>query len=156
MKLAQLRHAALPLLFLILVATTVVLMIVFRDSGGESDGGDAYSSGRGARVHDLDDAPKARFISLFISNNSGIVSLMIGGKTDEFNTITESLKVAKPVSGGEDETFSDLLVIYFGEEDTLEVSYSRSRNLLDWGGTVYQPPADLAPVLKSVEEKTAY
>lgn len=156
MKLAWFRRAALPLLFLTLASLAIVVMIVFRDGGSGSGGRDAYSSDRGVRVHGLDDAPQARFISLFISNNSGIASLMIGGRTDEFKGITEAMKDAEPAPGSEDETFSDLMVVYFGENDTMEVSYSRSRNLLSWGETIYQPPADLAPVLKSVEEKTAY
>lgn len=156
MKPDQLRRAALPLLFLTLVSIAIVVMIVFRDSGSGSGGGDAYLNDSRTRAHDLDDAPQARFISLFISNNSGIASLMIGGRTDEFKSITEAMKDAEPAPGSEDETFSDLLVIYFGENETMEVSYSRSRNLLSLGETIYQPPADLATVLKSVEEKTAY
>lgn len=100
------------------------------------------------------DVPKARFLSIFVSDPAGnLASYMVGSGTPEFDGFAEAITGAQPAPGESDETFSDLLVISFGSNDTLELSYSRSRNQFILDDVLYQPTADLSPMISTVESK---
>jgi len=102
----------------------------------------------------LADVPQARFISIFVSDTAGnLASFMVGGETPEFDGFAEAIANAQPAPGLSDETFSDLLVVSFGTNDTLEVQYSRSLNQFMFEDVLYQPAADLSPMISVVESK---
>lgn len=142
----------------LLVATVIIAAVLvvanYRGDGGTGAGN--YEAARTAtgRAHGLDDSPQARFLSIFVYDaRGGVSSFMVGGGTEEFGRFAEAIRDAQPVGETEDETFSDLLVLSFGSNDTMEMSYSRSRNLLAFNGQVYRPPLDLAAIIGSVEQR---
>jgi len=142
---------ALGTLLIVLALVTVLLM----GSGGASgDNTSNQKTGDPARERTLSEVPGARFLSIFVSDaNGGLASYMVGGKTDEFQDFTEAVAAASQLDGFGDETFEDLLVFSFGENDTLEMSYSRTLNRFILGDRVYQPSGNLAPMIDLVEKK---
>ena len=69
----------------------------------------------GAPRRTLAEAPQARFISLFVTNPAGgVSSFLVGGKTDEFNAFAAAVAEGRPIEGGSDESFTDLIVFSFG------------------------------------------
>jgi hypothetical protein len=145
---------------LLIVATVAVLSVVIlfmvRPHDGDNNPADNadLTGGPPARRHDLSEAPRADFISIFVYDaNGGVSSFMVGGRTEEFNSFTVALKDAAPVSESEDSSFSDLLVLSFGDSDTMELPYSRSRNLMMFEDRIYRPSANLAPLIAVVEKR---
>lgn len=154
MKPAPPRRAALALLFLAFVAASVLLMILFQENTGPGNRTASYEETDGGKAHNLADAGKAKFLSVFVYDaNGGVTSLMVGGRTEEFSLIAGALEEASAAEGVEDETFADLLVFYFNENDTMEIAYSRRHNLLLANGRLYRPAIELAPVIAVVEAK---
>ena len=102
----------------------------------------------------LAESPRARFLSIFVSDPAGgLASYLVGGGTEEFNGFASAIAGAQAVEGAGDESFSDLLVLSFGANDTLEVSYSRSRNQFIIDDRLYRPTDDLAPMIGAVEQR---
>ncbi|MHB1361317.1 MAG: hypothetical protein ACYCW5_01800 [Thermoleophilia bacterium] len=150
--------------FVVFIASLAALLallglmtfLLARNGGGAAgaDAGSGTTGTGGAREHALQDAPQARFLSVFTSNADGsLASYMVGGKTEEFNTFAADVASGQPVEGASDATFSDLLVFSFGAGDTLEVAYSRRRNQFILGDKLYQPAGNLAPMIANVEQK---
>ncbi len=141
---------------IILAFASVALLLVFRftfDRGNGSpeqdDGADAV-----AVTHSLSDAESAEFLTVFVYDEGGmLVSLMVGGSTEEFSSIAAAVAGASPAEGVIDDTFSDLLVFSFGEGDTMEVPYSRARDLLFYENQLLTPASELPPVIDSVEKR---
>jgi hypothetical protein len=143
-------------LLALLVVASVVLLLIVRAHG--DDGGDASAvaaiTDMEHPAHRLADVPGAAFVSVFVYDaNGGVSSFMVGGGTGEFLQMAAAVGRAQTVDGSEDASFGDLLVFSFGGNDTLEVPYSVSRNLLDFNGAVYRPAADLAPLITKVENR---
>lgn len=142
--------ATFAFLVLILGVATYLLL---GDSGTSGEDG-ASGAGAAPRERTLQDAPQARFLSIFSSSGDGsLSSYLVGGKTDEFNAFGEAIAGARPADGASDETYADLLVLSFGEDDTLEISYSRAHNRFILGDVIYEPATELAPMIESVEQK---
>lgn len=145
----------LGLLALLMVVLVFLASRVISDSeeeAGGSGGGRVDTTTVTPRT--LADVPQARFLSIFVSDAAGnLASYMVGGDTPEFDGFAEAMANAQPAPGISDETFSDLLVISFGTNDTLELSYSRSRNQFILEDVLYQPTASLSPMIATVESK---
>ncbi|MHB8857877.1 MAG: hypothetical protein ACYC6Z_00100 [Thermoleophilia bacterium] len=134
----------------------LMTFLIARNSGGTAgaDGGIEGTGATGPRDHSPQDAPQAKFLSIFASNTDGsLASYMVGGKTKEFDAFAADVASAPPAEGASDESFSDLLVFSFGAGDTLEVAYSRSRNQFILGDKLFQPAENLAPMIADVEQK---
>lgn len=141
---------ALLIVVLVFVASRV------NNDNGDAAGGDAgrSESTASARPRNLADVPRARFVSIFVTDAAGnLASYMVGGGTSEFDGFAEAITNAKPAAGASDETYSDLLVFSFGANDTLELSYSRRLNLFILEDVLYQPSASLSPMITTVENK---
>ncbi len=116
----------------------------------------ASTGTNGGAVHERTraEAPQAKFLSIFVTTSAGgLASYMVGGDTDEFMAFADALVSAQPVEGISDETFADILVLSFGNNDTLEIPYSRTRNLFIIDETLYQPSANLGPMIAAVEQR---
>ncbi len=142
--------AALAALLIVLALATVLL--TSEDTSGSR--GSGPSEDGAPRQHALSEAPQARFLSIFaVSADGSLASYMVGGQTDEFNAFAAAVAGAPEIVGGSDESFTDLLVFSFGTNDTLEVAYSRAHNQFILEDRLYQPKANLAPMIAAVEEK---
>lgn len=142
---------ALAALLVLLGAATWILT---RNDDESSSGG--FDAGSATTPHErrLTEAPGARFMSIIVSDAKGnLASYMVGGKTEEFDTFAAAIADARLLTGPGDESFTDLLVLSFGDNDTLEVSYSRARNQFILGDSLFQPSANLAPMIGAVEQK---
>ncbi|MHB9111346.1 MAG: hypothetical protein ACYC4D_01780 [Thermoleophilia bacterium] len=145
----------LGLLALLMAGLVFMASRVGNDSGDTAGGGAGGQSDTAiAGPRTLADVPRARFLSIFVSDAAGnLASYMVGGGTPEFDGFAEAMASAQPAPGASDETFTDLLVISFGTNDTLELSYSPSRNQFILDDVLYQPTADLSPMITAVESK---
>ncbi|MDO8737300.1 MAG: hypothetical protein Q7K29_09515 [Thermoleophilia bacterium] len=140
----------------LLVVGLVFLASRVSSDNEESPGGgtDGRDSSVAITPKNLADVPQARFMSIFVTDAAGnLASYMVGGGTQEFDGFAEAIANAQPATGASDETFSDLLVVSFGANDTLELSYSRSRNQFILEDVLYQPTASLSPMISTVESK---
>ncbi len=108
------------------------------------------------RSHTLAEAGSADFVSIFVyDGEGGVASLMVSGSTEEFQRFVDAVRGAVPTEGERDDSFSDLLVFSYGDGSSLELPYSRTRNRLAYEGRLYQPAAELAPLIESVEVRFA-
>lgn len=142
-------------LLALLVCASVAFVLIVRAHSDEA-GSQAPPSAAAteAAAHSLADLPSAAFLSLFVYDaNGGVASFMIGGGTDDFRQIAGAVATAAAVDESKDESFSDLLVFSFGSDDTVEIAYSASRNLLSLGGVRYRPAAGLPQMLSRVEKR---
>lgn len=143
--------AVLVALLVILAAATWIML---RDDGDIASGPQREPGVAAVREHTLAEATQARFLSIFASDSAGeLASYLVGGSTEEFTEFGTAITNAQPVEGASDATFSDLLVFSFGSNDTLELSYSRTRNQYLFSDRLYQPTTDLAPMIAKVEQK---
>lgn len=110
-----------------------------------------------AHVRDISETDRASFISIFVRDTGGqLSSLMVGSGTDEFNALAQAIVQARPVTATTDASFDQLLVVSFGRGDTMDLTYSASRNQIICGEQAYEPPANLTPLIDAVSEKTNY
>jgi hypothetical protein len=153
------KRNRLPVFLGLLVILMAGLILMASRVGSDSEdsagsGADGQSDPSIAEPRTLADIPRARFLSIFVSDPAGnLASYMVGGGTPEFDGFTGAIAGAQAAPGASDETFSDLLVVSFGANDTLELSYSRSRNQFILDDVLYQPTADLSPMITDVESK---
>ncbi|MBI5870543.1 MAG: hypothetical protein HZB44_06250 [Actinobacteria bacterium] len=134
--------------------------LIFMASRMEDDGMDLTGGAGGqsdtamVEPRTLADVPRARFLSIFVSDDAGnLASYMVGGGTPEYDAFAGAISGAQPEPGASDETFTDLLVVSFGTNDSLELSYSPSRNRFILDDVLYQPAADLSPMITDVEKR---
>ncbi len=147
---------ALTLLAVLVIISAGIALAVRNEAVNSTSGADPSGDAATVPARTLADAGNAHFISIMVyDGNGGVSSFMVGGKTDEFKAFTAAVRDARPVDQPADASFSDLLVFSFGRQDTLEASYSRTRNLLMLGDQAYRPAADLAPMIADVEKRFA-
>jgi hypothetical protein len=147
------RRAAAAVFVLVLTVTAVFLA---RHSQGQEQSENVPAAGlsTAATSHSLQDASLAGFISVFVYDEAGQVSsIMVGSGTAEFDSFASALQAAKPVEAVTDDTFNILLVVSFGRNQTMDVSYSPARNILIEGEQAYQPQVDLNPLISQVRHK---
>ncbi|MHB1389918.1 MAG: hypothetical protein ACYCXF_01620 [Thermoleophilia bacterium] len=108
-------------------------------------------------VRGIQETDQASFISIFVQNAAGqLTSLMVSSGTSEFNALATAIAQSRPVAGATDATFDQLLVVSFGRGDTMDLTYSPSRNRIIYGEQVYEPAADLTPLIEAVRAQTNY
>lgn len=151
------KRNRLPVFLGVLALLMAILIFLALSAGDDSertaDGGERPGAAA-IPPRSLADVPQSRFVSIFVSDAEGnLASYMVGGDTPEFDGFAEAITNAQPVPGISDETFSDLLVVSFGTNDTLELSYSRSLNQFMFEDMLYEPRADLSPMIAVVESK---
>ena len=141
----------LALVTLAAVAFLLALRAHDGDAGGETP---PAAIAAGAPSHSLAELHAADFVSIFVyDGNGGVSSFMVGGGTGDFARLAGAIAGAQPVDAGKDESFADLLVFSFGNNDTVEIEYSASRGLLSFNGVRYRPADALTPLIDSVEKK---
>lgn len=147
------KKVALALAVLGITVAAVLLASGQRTREAANSSSDPSSTTAGP-ARSLTETGRAGFISVFVYNAAGQVSsYMIGSGTDEFNAFAQAIENAQPVGTAADETFSDLLVISFGHNDTVDLSYSPEKNTLIHEEQAYRPATDLAPLISRVEQK---
>ncbi|MHB0867523.1 MAG: hypothetical protein ACYC6B_03095 [Thermoleophilia bacterium] len=110
-----------------------------------------------AHVRDISETVQASFISIFVRDTGGqLSSLMVGSGTDEFNALAQAIVQARPVTAATDASFDQLLVVSFGRGDTMDLTYSASRNQIICGEQAYEPPTDLTPLIDAVSKQMNY
>lgn len=152
-------RVALPLLVLLALIVLAAVLLLRSCGQGQQDSSSASPEGSTAevRVRTLAEVPQADFLSIFVYDaEGGMASFLVGGKTDQFNAFTAALAGATPVEAVSDASFSDLIIASFGSNDTLEMSYSRQRNLIIVGDKAYAPAGDLAPMVAGIEQQFTY
>jgi hypothetical protein len=140
----------------LMAAGLVLIVLLIHNDSKESDrgSGGGRTTTSTAPPRTLADVPGARFISIFVTDATGnLASYMVGGGTEEFDSFTEAIANAEAAPGVSDETFTDLMVISFETNDTLELSYSRSSNRFILDDVLYKPTTDLSPMIAAVEGK---
>ena len=150
------RPLILVILFLVIVSTALVLALRFTagNEGVETDTIDPFTAA--GREHSLGDAGKAEFLTIFVyDGEGGVSSFMVGGSTQEFQAFVAAVRDARRAMGEKDDSFSDLLVFSFSDQSTLELPYSRSRNLMAAGGQLFTPSSAIGPMIAGVEARFA-
>lgn len=150
------RPLILVVLFLVIVATALVLVLRFStgDQGVETDTVDPLTAA--GRAHSLGDVGKADFLTIFVyDGEGGVSSFMVGGSTREFQGFVAAVQGARQATGEKDDSFSCLLVFSFSDQSTLELPYSRNRNLMAAGDRLFTPSSDMGPMIAGVEERFA-
>ena len=150
------RPLILVILFFVIVSTALVLVLRFTtgNDGVETDTVDPFSAE--GRAHGLGDAGKAEFLTILVyDGEGGVSSFMVGGSTREFQDFVAAVRDARQAMGEKDDSFSYLLVFSFGDRSTLELPYSRNRNLLATGDQLFTPSSDIGPMIAGVEERFA-
>ncbi len=138
------------LLVLLLVFVAVFLVAV--RPHGQAD----REQQAGTKGYTMADVVHANYANVFIyDGKGGVASFMIGGRTPEFSSLAGGIAAAEPAGGEADATFSDLIVFSFSGNRTLEFPYSGARNRFVANGQVFQPAADLAPVVDNVAKRLA-
>lgn len=141
-------------LALLALAAIAALLAIRQGAGEKSAVSSEPAATTAAPARTLAETDQAGFISIFVYNAAGeVASYMVGSGTDEFNQFVEAIEKAQPVAAAADETFSDMLIISFGHNDTIDLSYSPEKNTLIREEQAYLPPTDLKPLIASVERK---
>lgn len=148
-------------LALLVVVLTVIATLVSRQLENRDEAAARLKANPQATVpahaRGIAQTAQADFISIFVRDAGGqLSSLMVSSGTDEFNALAEAIVQSQPIAGATDAAFDQLLVVSFGRGDTMDLTYSPSRNQMILGEQVYQPDADLTPLIEAVRQQMNY
>lgn len=140
----------------VLVLASIGIMLFVRYQFGKVDSGGSgeESATRTQPVRPLAETGEAEFMTVFVYGEDGeMAAYMVGGQTQEFDSIRGAVASATDTARQADESFSDLLVFSFPDGTTMEVAYSPASNSLSYGGNVFQLTEELNPYINTVVER---
>ncbi len=142
------KHSILLALILIMAVALLLAVRTYHGAGGSKEGPPTTPG------HSMADVSQAKFLSIFIyDGNGGVSSFMVGGSTAEFSSLANGIEEAKPAGGQVDASFSDLIVFSYAGNQTVEFPYSSARNQFAIDDQVFNPHANLAPLIDAVAKR---
>lgn len=147
----------LIILFLVLAALAVSVILMARGGGGsgpvdswQTD----YSPTTKAPPHTLADVRSSSHMNVTVYDAGGQPGYLgWSGGSETMAAFIDAVTGASAVAGEPDESFADLIVFYFKNGDSMELTFSRQRDLLMFGGQLYQPAGEITPLIVAGEER---
>lgn len=140
----------LVIVFLLLVGLALSV-ILFTDNGGEErlDSWQTdYARTSAAKSYGLSDARQSSHLNITVYSGEGRQKYLgWSGDSDELASFTEAVAGAVPAEGSPDESFTDLMIFYFDDGGSLELTYSRERGMMMLDDQLYRPASDITPLI---------